>query len=187
MAMGLMPTVSAQAIAATTRQNEALDVAVTYTSSYAGLTTGDNNFWFEGGSAEVTATFWHGLGGTANVTGLHIANSGQGIPVNVVTTTFGPRYMWVRNRGSGHDLRFFGEGLVGIANGFSGYYPTAQGETDSANGLAMQVGGGADYGLSKRFAVRLLQTSWLRTRLPNATTNIQNNLTLGAGVVFSVR
>jgi hypothetical protein len=45
------------------------------------------------------------------------------------------------------------------------------------------MGGGMNIALSPRIALRAVQANWLRTQLPNATTNVQNNLDLGAGVV----
>lgn len=186
MSMGLIASANAQTASAA-RPDGGLDLAVTYTSSYAGLTSGSNNFWLQGGSAELSATFWHGLGEVANVTGLHNANSGEGVPVNVVTATFGPRYSWTLKRASPHNLRVFGEALAGIANGFSGLYPQPGGASDSANSLALQIGGGANYSLNRHFALRLIQANWLRTQLPNATTGVQNNLILGAGVVFRIK
>jgi len=30
----------------------------------------------------------------------------------------------------------------------------------------------------------VIQADWLRTQLPNSTTNVQNDLHLGAGIVF---
>jgi hypothetical protein len=35
--------------------------------------------------------------------------------------------------------------------------------------------------------VRLVQADWVRTELSNAGGNVQNNLRLGAGVVFRIR
>ena len=44
--------------------------------------------------------------------------------------------------------------------------------------------GGMNVPLSGHLAVRAFEADWLRTQLPNATTNVQNNLRLGAGLVF---
>jgi hypothetical protein len=41
--------------------------------------------------------------------------------------------------------------------------------------------------LSRHLAVRALDAAWLHTQLPNATTNAQNNVRLGPGVVFRFR
>jgi hypothetical protein len=185
VAMDVVIAAGAQGVPTATPK-ETLEIAVTYTAGYAGLTSGKDNFWLQGGSAELSFTSWHGLGESADVTGLNVANSGHGVPVNLVTTTFGPRYTWTVRRRSQHNLRLFGEGLVGIANGFSGYYPQSGNATDSASSLALQIGGGADYALNKHFALRMIRANWLRTQLLNATTNVQNNLTLGAGIVFRI-
>jgi hypothetical protein len=102
-----------------------------------------------------------------------------------VTTTFGPRYRYTRALGSGRgSLSVFGEALLGEANAFHSSLPSTQGVTDSANSLALQVGGGIDVGLSRRFAFRALQAEWLRTQLQNGTTNVQNHLQLGSGLVL---
>ena len=41
--------------------------------------------------------------------------------------------------------------------------------------------------LSGRIGVRAFEADWLRTALPNSTTNVQNNLRLGVGFLFRVR
>ena len=48
----------------------------------------------------------------------------------------------------------------------------------------MDVGGGLDVRLNHRFALRALRASYLRTQFPNTTTNVQNSLSLSAGVVM---
>jgi hypothetical protein len=50
--------------------------------------------------------------------------------------------------------------------------------------FALQVGGGVDLRLSPHFAIRPLQADWLRTQFPNGATNVQNDLRLGAEIVF---
>jgi hypothetical protein len=50
--------------------------------------------------------------------------------------------------------------------------------------LAAKVGGGLDLKLSHHVSVRLVEANWLRTQLPNSTTNVQNDVELGAGIVF---
>jgi peptidoglycan-associated lipoprotein len=51
----------------------------------------------------------------------------------------------------------------------------------------LEVGGGINYLLTPRFSVRAIDADWLRTQLPNATTNVQNNLRLGAGIVYRIK
>jgi hypothetical protein len=163
-----------------------IDLALTY-SAQRGSLTSDQNFWAQGGSAELTATFYHGLGITANVTGTHAANiSSSGVGLILVTTTFGPTYTWAvpQHRSSPGPLTFFGESLIGIANGTGSVFPDPLGSQSGAGSLALQIGGGADLELSRHFAVRLVHADWLRTQLPNATTNVQNTLQLDGGIVF---
>jgi outer membrane immunogenic protein len=166
-----------------------VDVALTYAADYAGVTTGQYNFWMQGGSVELSARAYRGLGIVADVTGLHTASAGAGTPLNLVTTTFGPQYTWqTHGRGaSGRCLSLFGHGLVGEAHGFDSLFPGASGTAKDALSLAVQVGGGVDLGLTRHLSLRVIQANWLRTQMPNATTNVQNNLLLGAGVVFHSR
>jgi hypothetical protein len=84
----------------------------------------------------------------------------------------------------------FCEGLAGETNAFHSLFSVGSGPvgspnagtTTSANALAVETGGGLDIRLSRRFAVRAIRAS-LRTQLPNTSTNVQNNLNLGAGIV----
>ena len=76
------------------------------------------------------------------------------------------------------------QGLAGEANGFHSIFPGVNGAGSSTNSVALLVGGGTNVALSRHLAVRALDAAWLRTQLPNATTNAQNNVRLAAGVVF---
>ena len=166
-------------------QSPEIDLALTF-SALHGNQTSNESFWAQGGSAELTATFYHGLGIAANVTGTHAAGiSSSGVGLTLVTTTFGPAYTWEvpHHRNSPGQWRFLGEALIGIANGAGSVFPDPSGAQSDANSLALQVGGGADLDLSTHFAVRLFHADWLRTQLPNATTNVQNNVQLDAGIV----
>ena len=159
-----------------------LSLALTLDSAGANITT-SNSFWLTGGSAELNASLSHGFGLTASITGLHTGNSGGGVPVNLIIETFGPSYSLQSRRGK-HPATFFVHGLLGEANGFNGVYPKSTGPDTSANGLAAKVGGGLDLKISHHVSVRLFEANWLRTQLPNSTTNVQNDLELGAGIVF---
>jgi len=83
--------------------------------------------------------------------------------LSLATTTFGPRYRWHPDR----RVSLYIQGLVGDANGF-----------------AAQFGGVVDYRLSDRFAMRVLDTGWARTQLPNSSDSVQNTLRHGAGIVL---
>lgn len=160
---------------------QTLDLGVTYDAAHSVKANTNQSFWMEGGSLELGAEAWRGLGIAASVSGFHAASIGSsGLPISLVTATFGPRYRWQGHR----KLSVYGEALLGEANGFNSLFPTPFGSQSDANGLALQIGGGVDYKLRAHISARLLDAAWLRTELPNATGNVQNDLSLGAGLVL---
>lgn len=165
-----------------------LGVAVTYNATHAGA-TGGSDFWMQGGSVEIEGRFYRGLGVVADVSGFHAANiNSSGVSLDMVTTTFGPRYTWQPAWQPAHRrYEIFGQVLAGDANGFNSIFPTPTAAITSSNSLALNMGGGMNIALSPRLALRALQANWVRTQFPNATTNVQNNLSLGAGLVFRFR
>jgi hypothetical protein len=159
-----------------------LEATLTYNPVLANVTIGDE-FGMEGGSAQVQARLWRRLSAVADVAGLHTGNvNNSGVGLDLITATFGPRYTLTRHR-----MVFFGQALVGEAHGLNGIFPTSTGANSTANSLALQIGGGINFPFTRHFAVRALDADWLRTQLPNATTNVQNNLRLGAGVVYRIK
>ena len=165
---------------AQTQQPGRLDLAVTYIAERSLKANTNENFWMQGGSIQIGANVWHGWGVAADVTGTHAGSIGSsGVPISLVTTTFGPRYRWHADR----TLSLYGQALIGEANGFRSVFPAQAGAQSSSNSFAIQTGGGIDYKLSGRVAIRVIDAAWLRTQLPNSTDNVQNNLRLGAGVV----
>lgn len=161
-------------------QQSQIDVGITYIAERSLWVNTEQNFWMQGGSIELGVNAWKGLGIAADVTGGQTSSVGnRGVPLLLVTATFGPRYRWHPAR----KLSVYGEALLGIANGFNSVFPAPTGAQTNSNSLALQVGGGVDYRVSNHFAVRALDAGWLRTQLPNSTNNVQNSLRLGAGVV----
>jgi hypothetical protein len=161
-----------------------LEVAVNYNAMRANVIT-SNAFWMQGGIVQVHGQFWRGLGVVADIAGQHTTNiNSSGVALDMVTATFGPRYTWSppHSRSS-----LFGEGLAGDAFAFNGLFPTASGPDTSSFNLAVKAGGGMNLSLSRHFAMRAFEAFWLRTQLPNTSTNIQNNLQLGAGFVIRIR
>jgi hypothetical protein len=172
---------SGQETTSTKPLNAGLDVAITYDASRANVTAG-NSFWMQGGSVQFHGQFWRGLGVVADVGALHTGDTnGTGAGLDLVTATFGPRYTqsWAHHR---HAL--FCEALAGETHGFDSVFPTATGVAGSADGLALQVGGGMNLRFSRHLAMRAFEAAWLRTQLPNATTGVQNNLRVGTGLIF---
>jgi hypothetical protein len=168
------------------KDHHEVDAAVTYTEQYSNLVS-TPTFWHSGGSVELSTQLSHGFGLAANVAGTQTDNAASsGIGLSLVTATFGPRYTFYHPIGAERkrSLAIFGQGLLGQAWGFNSYFPTASGGITSDNSLALQIGGGVDLGLTRHIGIRVLQADWVRTELPNGTTNVQNTLRLGAGVVF---
>jgi hypothetical protein len=163
-------------------QPAALEATLTYNPVLANVTIGDK-FGMQGGSAQVQARIWRRLCVVGDVAGLHTGNvNSSGVGLDLITATFGPRYIMTRHR-----MVFFGQVLVGEAHGLNGIFPTSTGANSTANSLALQVGGGINFPFTRHFEVRALDADWLRTQLPNATTNVQNNLRLGAGMVYRIK
>jgi hypothetical protein len=162
-------------------QPNRLDLSITYIGARSLKANATQTFWLQGGSVELGANVWRGWGIAADVSGTHAGSIGSsGLPLSLVVTTFGPRYRWHADR----RVSLYGQGLIGEANGLRSIFPTTTGSQAEANGFAAQVGGGIDYRLSGRFALRAIDAGWVRTQLPNSTDNVQNTLRLGAGIVL---
>jgi hypothetical protein len=196
MAMAAVPAVALMAAPLTAQSANAanalaqaapkynLDVSFSYNATLADAIT-SSSFWMQGGSAEVHGRFYRGLGAVADVTGMHTAGIGSSsVGLDLVTATFGPRYTWSPAH---RRYALFGQALVGKAFGFNSVFPAASGATASQNSLAVNLGGGMNVVLTPHLALRAFEADWLRTQLPNSTTNAQNNLRLGAGIVFRFR
>lgn len=161
-----------------------MDVAVAYSALDANV-VGGSGFWMEGGSAQLHGQFWRGWGLVADVAGMHtglMPRSTAGL--DLITITGGPRYTWTT---PGHRIALFGQGLAGEALGRNSVFPASATTKSSANSVAVQLGGGVNLPLSEHVSVRAVEADWLRTSLPNATTDAQNNLRIGAGIVFHTR
>jgi hypothetical protein len=163
------------------QKSSSLDVAVVYNPLMANV-VGSNSFWMQGASVQVHGQFWHGLGVVADVSGLHSASTNDsGVGLDMITATFGPRYTWSPSHCR---YAFFGQVLAGESNGLNSVFPNASGASDAASSLALYVGGGVNLQLKHHLAMRAFEADWLRTQMPNATTNVQNNLRLGAGLIY---
>jgi hypothetical protein len=161
-----------------------MEVAVTYNPTLAN-TVGSYGLSMQGASVQVRGQFFRGWGVVADVSGLHanmLPHSMAGL--DLVTADFGPQYTWLPVH---HRLALFGQFLVGEAFGMNSIFPSTGGVSSSANGLALQLGGGMNLPLSSHIGVRAFEADWLRTGLPNSTTNVQNNLRLGVGIFFRLR
>jgi outer membrane protein OmpA-like peptidoglycan-associated protein len=90
----------------------------------------------------------------------------------------GPRISWPRHRAVP-----FGEFLVGGAHGGGSYFPNGTSISTSAMSFAYSAGGGLDWNLNDRFAVRLFDAKFLHTSLPNGVNATQRQLQISVGMV----
>jgi len=169
---------------------QSADVAVTFNAEHSRVAQPNGNgFWLKGGSADAAATFWKGLGLAANLTGERTENAAHGVALSKFAYMFGPRYTLDTSKYTGrylskHGTRLFGEALFGGVHGFDSVFPGASGVSSSANSFSMQLGGGLDVAIAKGFSARLPEVDYVRTSLPNAGSNTQNDLRLAFGVSY---
>jgi hypothetical protein len=167
-----------------------VDVAITYDTLHIN-NIGGGSRWMQGGTVELQAPLYRGLGVAARVEGFHTGASSVGnVPLSLVTVLFGPRYTVASHSDR---CRVFGEALVGESNAFDSLFSVGSGPvgsvntgtTSSATTLAVEAGGGLDVRLTRRLAVRAIQVNYLYSQFPNASANVQNNFSLGAGIVLN--
>jgi len=142
-------------------------------------TSGVDSFSLNGGSANVAYNVNHWLSGVADFGGYHSGDIlGTGVDGTVSTYLFGPRVSY-RHFGR---ITPFGQVLFGVAHAGASAFDT----TGSQNAFAMTIGGGVDYRLSHRLAIRPLQVDYLMTRFSEVTSDAQtqNNLRVSTGIVF---
>ena len=169
------------------------DLAVTYTTERAKIaSTGCGCFWFQGGSVNGAVPVFRGLSAAANFTGEHSSSVGTGVDISKLAFMAGPRYTLDTQRwsgrwlGSSHGASIFGEALFGFAHGFNSVFPTASGVETGATSFSLQVGGGLNIGIARRFGLRALEIDYVRTSLPNSAGNTQNDLRLAFGVSYHI-
>jgi len=140
-----------------------------------------------GGSSEVAVHAFRALSVVADLTGERAPTIGAapGDDLSLVVFTAGPRFS---HRFSGGKFTPFVQGLVGVAHGFDGLFPSFSGSlTGAATARAVLAGGGLDLTIKQHIAIRAIQADYLRTQLPNGQANEQNLLRLGAGIVLRIR
>ena len=80
-----------------------------------------------------------------------------------------------------HKPQPFGQILLGAAHAGGG----EAGVADGSYRFATRIGGGIDVPLSSHFSVRVIQIDYYLTTFVNATNDHQNNLLVGAGIVYN--
>ncbi len=125
-----------------------------------------------GWNGALTANFTENLGVTADFSGAY--KSQGGASTKTLTYTFGPTISGRK------DAPFipFAHAL------FGGFHTSvdALGLSASANGFAMQIGGGVDARMSDKLAIRVGQFDWMSLRSNGGSSN--NNIRYSAGVIL---
>jgi hypothetical protein len=163
------------------------ELAVTYAPERAELAPGHCGcFWLEGAGVDASVTFGKGFGVAADLTGGHAGSVAPGVDVNKIAFTVGPRFTWTGHGGAAdrRRLQIFGQGLIGGAEGFGGMYPSISGASASAGSMAVEAGGGVNLLLAKHLGLRLVEAEYVRTSLPNAASNTQNDMRISFGLVY---
>jgi len=166
------------------------EVAVDYSYMRANATPGQCGcFNLNGGSAEFAIHAYKNFSAVADITGEHAGTTSiPGQSLSLLSYAGGPRFSYPLRRSQRTRITPFVQGLVGAVHGFDAPFPQSSGAlTNSANALAVFVGGGVDIAVSRRFAIRAVQVDYGLNHLPNNANNSENLLRVSTGVVFRIR
>jgi outer membrane immunogenic protein len=159
------------------------DVALTYDWVRTNAEPGDCGcFGLNGGGISASVDFRSRWAAVAEIT---VAHTGSG-PVADHSLTLSSYQAGVRYRiaepwmKSSHALQPFAQTLLGAAHSSGGVAGAADGSTM----FALRVGGGIDLPINSRFAIRVIQADYYLTTGKNGVNDRQNNLLLGAGIVY---
>jgi hypothetical protein len=118
----------------------------------------------------------------AEISGGYAGNGpGTGNSLTLISYMAGARYFLPQPwRESLHSPQPFAQVLLGAAHAGGGI----AGAGDNTNAFAARMGGGLDVPVSDHLAFRVLQIDYYLTDFANSTNDHQNNLLLGAGIVY---
>jgi outer membrane immunogenic protein len=160
------------------------DAYITYSQMRANAPVGGCGcFWMNGGMGGFSIPLWRNFSGVVEAGG----NTTNHIPQFNTGLSLLYGMGGLRIRVPNH-TRFqpFGQGLFGGVHGFDGYFPDRVGKlpTSYDTSFALTVGGGLDIAVSKHIWIRAVQADYFYSELRNLQGDRQNQLRLGAGVVF---
>jgi outer membrane immunogenic protein len=135
----------------------------------------------QGGGGWASYNVTRSLGIVGEVAGQHASNIAPlSADLTLVSFLAGARYKPRPTR----TFAPFVQVLLGGAHASGDMAPGEPGIPGSANAFALTAGGGVDIRVSEHFAVRAFQADYYYTRFQNGVNDHQNNLRLGAGLVF---
>jgi outer membrane immunogenic protein len=155
-----------------------IDLSADYTYLHANAPPGGCGcFSMNGGSASAAFGFTPSFSLAADFGVTHASNILNSTETLTLTTyLFGPRYTLRSHVGR---VLPYGQVLLGGAHSTSNFVFNSGG-----NGFSLLAGGGLDVPLSRHFAWRAVQMDYLLTRIPNGSTNSENNFRVTTGVVY---
>lgn len=189
LAVAMMSTAASHSGAQTPRaakngNRSELEIAFTYDATNS-LQTAGPRFWMQGGGAQIHGQFYRGWGTVADISGAHIADiNSTTVGLDLVTVALGPRYTWAPEHAR---YSVFAQVLAGEAWATNGVFPNPGGPATTANSAAVKAGGGLNVSFTSHLVLRVLEADYLRTQLPNSSSNVQNSLQLCSGIVFRLR
>ena len=143
---------------------------------------GSGTIWMQGGKAEFRAAFSNNFGLVGEIAGYHASDINSAHEdISLVSYLVGPRLSW-----RVHRFTPFAQGLIGGVHGFDAIFPSLSHSTNAPDAFAMAAGGGVNIDLSRHFRFAAFQADYFLTALPNNSTNRQNSLRLGSGIVFKL-
>jgi hypothetical protein len=159
------------------------DVALTYHWVRSNTQPGDCGcFDLNGVGLSASVHFSEKWAAVAEVSGEYADNGpSTGNTLTLASYLGGLRYTLPQpwHRGA-HSPQPFAQVLIGAAHAGGGI----AGAGDGTVAFETRGGGGLDVPLNSRFALRVLQVDYDLTRFPNSTNSHQNNLLVGAGLVY---
>ncbi|RSL18365.1 hypothetical protein EDE15_3933 [Edaphobacter aggregans] len=166
------------------RPANTIDAYATFSEMYANAPVGGCGcFWMSGGVGGLSVPVWGNFSAVVEVGGNitdHIPGFNTGLSL-----FYGMGGL--RLRVANH-TRFqpFGQALFGGVHGFDGYFPAPVGKlpTSYDTSYAYTLGGGVDIAVSKHVWIRAVQADYFYSELRNLRENRQNQVRLGAGVLF---
>ena len=156
------------------------DIAVTYHWVRTNTLGGCGCFGLNGGGVSGSWRFRPPLSVVAEASVEHTANGPTGSSLTLTSYLAGARYVILpltkeRTRG----IQVFAELLAGGGHAGGG----VAGPGDSTNAFVGRIGGGIDYPVNPRIAIRF-QTAYDLTNFQNTANNHQNNILVGGGVTY---
>jgi outer membrane immunogenic protein len=157
------------------------DLGAGYSYVHTNAPAGDCGcFSMNGGYGWLGYHLGHGVAIVGEIAVQHAGNiENTGADLTLTSFLAGPRYT-VHAFGR---LQPFAQVLLGGAHASGGLSPSSSG-FGSSNSFAAIAGGGLELRLTERVSLRAIEADYYYTRFNNGTNDRQNNLRVGAGLVF---